>query len=308
MRDKLEDAEQKVAEFQDELDDREERLEEITILKSALLKLKTARHAEQEKHRRQLAALSDKLDLVIASSQDANAQAKLQIEDAQAHFSARQSTIMRELAMAQRDRGAIKVERDRFAVRISGLMVQRDRLNRNLADRDVDCSQLVKKLDDLKAERDQALQSKYFLFTRMAELNCSLRRKRSPPASKSEKPKTKRYRRAKSSPGKSMLSEPSVSRPLSSEQSEASDSAESPPRSASPNPFGSRSLSSEGSEFVDHNKSSSAETVIHFWRRYRHLTLPSDVELRSLSGNRRRSTSMFPVQNPNLLIPPSEYP
>uniref|UniRef100_A0AAV1TGL2 Uncharacterized protein n=1 Tax=Peronospora matthiolae TaxID=2874970 RepID=A0AAV1TGL2_9STRA len=108
MRDKLEDPERKVAEFQDELADREHAWRK-SILKTALLKLKTARHAEQVKNRCQLAVLQDYLDLVIESSQNANAQAKIQIEDAQDHFFARLYAIMQELAMAQRDMGEIKV-------------------------------------------------------------------------------------------------------------------------------------------------------------------------------------------------------
>uniref|UniRef100_M4C4T7 Uncharacterized protein n=1 Tax=Hyaloperonospora arabidopsidis (strain Emoy2) TaxID=559515 RepID=M4C4T7_HYAAE len=57
LRDSLAGAEQKIAEFQEELADQEERLQEIPILTSSLLKLKAARHAEQEKHRCQLAIL-----------------------------------------------------------------------------------------------------------------------------------------------------------------------------------------------------------------------------------------------------------
>ena len=57
LRNSLAGAEQKIAEFQKELADQEERLQEIPILTSSLLKLKAARHAEQEKHRCQLAIL-----------------------------------------------------------------------------------------------------------------------------------------------------------------------------------------------------------------------------------------------------------
>ena len=46
--DSLADAEQKIAEFQEELADQEERLQEIPILKFSLLKLKAARHAKQQ--------------------------------------------------------------------------------------------------------------------------------------------------------------------------------------------------------------------------------------------------------------------
>ena len=46
LRDTLENAEHKVAEFQEELADQEERLQEILILKSALLKLNAAHHVD----------------------------------------------------------------------------------------------------------------------------------------------------------------------------------------------------------------------------------------------------------------------
>ena len=81
MRDSLADAEQKIAGFQEELADQKERLQEIPILKSSLLKLKAARHAEQGKHWRQLAILQTELESAIASSKDADNQAKLQIEN-----------------------------------------------------------------------------------------------------------------------------------------------------------------------------------------------------------------------------------
>ena len=54
LRDTLENAEQKVTEFQEELADQEGRLQEIPTLKSALLKPNAARHADQEKNRRQM--------------------------------------------------------------------------------------------------------------------------------------------------------------------------------------------------------------------------------------------------------------
>ena len=57
LRETLEDADQKVAEFQEELADQEERVQDIPILKSALLKLNAARHADQEKRRQQMASL-----------------------------------------------------------------------------------------------------------------------------------------------------------------------------------------------------------------------------------------------------------
>ena len=57
LRETLEDADQKVAEFQEELADQEERVQDIPILKSALLKLNAALHADQEKRRQQMASL-----------------------------------------------------------------------------------------------------------------------------------------------------------------------------------------------------------------------------------------------------------
>uniref|UniRef100_M4B774 Uncharacterized protein n=1 Tax=Hyaloperonospora arabidopsidis (strain Emoy2) TaxID=559515 RepID=M4B774_HYAAE len=96
LRDSWADAEQKIAEFQEELADQEERLQEIPILKFSLLKLKAARHDEQEKHRCQLAILQNELKSVIASSKDADDQAKLKIENAKTRFAARQPAIMRE--------------------------------------------------------------------------------------------------------------------------------------------------------------------------------------------------------------------
>ena len=77
---------------------------------------------------------------------------------------------MRELAMAQRNLGTIKTERDRFAAQISDLTTQRDRLNLDLADRDTDRGRLVKKMGEMKVEHNQALQSKDSLFTRMTEV------------------------------------------------------------------------------------------------------------------------------------------
>ena len=105
-------------------------------------------------------------------------------------------------------------------------------------------------MGELKVDRDQALQPKDSLFTRMAEVvssaspsalpapaapprkNSPLRQKRSPPNSKSGKPKTKRVRRTRSSSG----------------------------RSASPDPFGSRSPSPERSEGSDQVDSTAADT------------------------------------------------
>ena len=155
LRDSLADAKQKIAEFQEELAGQEKRLQEIPILKSSFLKLKAARHVEQEKHRRQLAIIQNELEPAIASSKDADDQAKFQIENAKTRFAARQSLIMRELAMAQRNLGIIKIERDSFVAQISDLTTQRDRLNLDLADRDANRGRLVKKLDELKVERDQ---------------------------------------------------------------------------------------------------------------------------------------------------------
>ena len=63
----------------------------------------------------------NELESAIASSKDADDQAKLQIENAKTRFAARQSAIMRELAMAQRNLGTIKTELDLFAVQISDL-------------------------------------------------------------------------------------------------------------------------------------------------------------------------------------------
>ena len=59
LRDTLENAEQKVTEFQEELADQEGRLQEIPILKSAFVKPNAASHADQEKHRRQMASLKN---------------------------------------------------------------------------------------------------------------------------------------------------------------------------------------------------------------------------------------------------------
>ena len=72
LRDTLEDAEQKVAEFEEELAAKEGRLQEIPILKSSLLKLNSARHADQVKHRRQMASLKKELTSAIASSLNAD--------------------------------------------------------------------------------------------------------------------------------------------------------------------------------------------------------------------------------------------
>uniref|UniRef100_M4C4T6 Uncharacterized protein n=1 Tax=Hyaloperonospora arabidopsidis (strain Emoy2) TaxID=559515 RepID=M4C4T6_HYAAE len=147
--------------------------------------------------------------------------------------------------MSQRNLGTIKTDRDCFAAQISDLMTQRDRLNLDVADRDADRGQLVKKMGELKVEHDQALRSKESLFTRMAGLVSSaspsalpapaapprkytpLRHKRSPPNSKSGKPKTKRVRRTRSSPGRSAYPYPFNSRSPSSDRSEGSDQVDS---------------------------------------------------------------------------------
>uniref|UniRef100_A0AAV1TR77 Uncharacterized protein n=1 Tax=Peronospora matthiolae TaxID=2874970 RepID=A0AAV1TR77_9STRA len=76
--------------------------------------------------------------------------------------------------------GEIKVERDSFAVQISSITAQRKRLNRDLADREGNCSQSAEKMAELHAERDQALQSKYSVFTRMDELVASASSNQSP--------------------------------------------------------------------------------------------------------------------------------
>ena len=57
LRATLENAEQKVAEFQEELADPKGCLQEIPILKSSPLNITAARHAHQEKHQRQMALL-----------------------------------------------------------------------------------------------------------------------------------------------------------------------------------------------------------------------------------------------------------
>ena len=62
---------------------------------------------------------------------------------------------MRELVMAQRNLGIIKIERDSFVAQISDLTTQRGRLNLDHADRDANRGRLVKKLGELKVERDQ---------------------------------------------------------------------------------------------------------------------------------------------------------
>ena len=86
LRNSLADAGQKIVDFTEEMADKAERLEEIPILKSSILKMKTARHAEQEIHRCQLTTLQSELESVVASSKSADNQARLQIEDAIPNF------------------------------------------------------------------------------------------------------------------------------------------------------------------------------------------------------------------------------
>ena len=93
LRDTLEDTEQKFTEFQEELAGQEGRLQEILILKSSLLKLDAARHADQDKHRRQMTSLKKELTSAIASSKNADNQAKYQMADVKFEFAARQSAI-----------------------------------------------------------------------------------------------------------------------------------------------------------------------------------------------------------------------
>uniref|UniRef100_M4BX72 Uncharacterized protein n=1 Tax=Hyaloperonospora arabidopsidis (strain Emoy2) TaxID=559515 RepID=M4BX72_HYAAE len=77
----LEDAEQKLTEFNEELVDQEGRLQKITIMKSTLLKLNATRHADKEKHQRQMELLKKELTSAIASSKNAVGQAKSQIAE-----------------------------------------------------------------------------------------------------------------------------------------------------------------------------------------------------------------------------------
>uniref|UniRef100_A0AAV1T6J0 Lebercilin domain-containing protein n=1 Tax=Peronospora matthiolae TaxID=2874970 RepID=A0AAV1T6J0_9STRA len=250
LRNSLADAEKKNDDFQEELAVQAERLQEIPILKSSILQLKKTRHSEQEKHRRQLASLENELQSAIASSKEADDRAKLQIEEAKTRFATRQSAIMRELAMTQRDLGTVKTERDRLTAQLSDIKSQHDRFKSELADRDADRGRLSQKISALEVERDQALQSKNSLFARLTEVVASVspsvlpapaesspknfprQPKRSPPASPSRESQAKRARYIGSSPR----------------------------RSASPGLFGSRSSSSESSEDSDPKDSSSDET------------------------------------------------
>ena len=157
----------------------------------------------------------------------------------------------------------------------------------------------------MKVERDQELQSTDSLFTRMAEVvfsaspsalpvpaapprnNSPLRHKRSPPNSKSRKPKTKRVRRTRSSPG----------------------------RSASPDPFGELDLCRQS------DRRATIKLILLLlipmvlcWRHYRRPVLPPDVELHRLPRNHRlirivqRSALIPPVRNTNLTVVPRECP
>ena len=103
LRDTLGDPEQKVTESQEELADQEGCLQEILILNSSLLKLDAARHADQDKHRRQMTSLKKELTSAIASSKNADNQAKSHIANVKSEFAARQSASTQELTRTKKD-------------------------------------------------------------------------------------------------------------------------------------------------------------------------------------------------------------
>ena len=143
-------------------------------MKSALLKLNTARNSDQEKHQRQMASLQKDLTSAIASSKSADVQAKSQIADMNSDSSSRQSTITQMLTRAKKDLYTLQVERDRLAAQVPDFAVERDRLVLDIAGRDMDHDRLERRISELRAENRQALQSKDSLFTRSADVFASV--------------------------------------------------------------------------------------------------------------------------------------
>ena len=90
-----------------------------------------------------MASLTKELASAIASSKNADDQARSQIEDAQSQFATRQSAITQELTLAKKDLYTLQIERDRLTVQVSNLTAERDRLSLDNSDRDVDRDQLV---------------------------------------------------------------------------------------------------------------------------------------------------------------------
>ena len=143
-------------------------------MKSALLKLNTARNSDQEKHQRQMASLQKDLTSAIASSKSADVQAKSQIADMNSDGSSRQSTITQMLTRAKKDLYTLQVERDRLAAQVPDFVVERGRLVLDIASRDMDHDRLERGISELRAENRQALQSKDSLFTRSADVFSSV--------------------------------------------------------------------------------------------------------------------------------------
>lgn len=184
----LKDALAEVALLRKEVHAGQGHAQQISDLKSKLLKTTRSLHASQERHDRELAALrqhmdegNDRFEAALTQAADKLQKSKSKKSEYKTKFNRAQSKgrkLYDALAALSLERDqsldALSVERDQYQVDLAELTVEYDRLHSLLSDRDDREVQLQTKISGLEAERDLALRDRDALRASIATLAAGL--------------------------------------------------------------------------------------------------------------------------------------